>query len=144
MWFYTELIAFDMSSENEISVTLITELQITCKIKIFNLIQLWRFSFSLYPLLLETAELSPNPLIDRHFLQVVPCIIYRCKLKRLEAVISQRLSNGERLGKQCIFPSLVDAINIMLKKTPPHPRSFKDFQTFLTTVSVKLCSSVFK
>ena len=94
MWFYTELIAFDMSSENEISVTLITELQI--KIKIFNLIPMWRFSFSLHPFLLETAELSPNRLIDRHFLQVVPCIIYRCKLKRLEAVVSQRLTNGER------------------------------------------------
>ena len=121
---------------------LITDLQI--KIKIFNLIPLWQFSFSLHSLLLEIAELSPNPLIDRHFLQVVPCIIYRCKLKRLEAVISQRLTNGERFDKQCIFPSLVDAIHIMFKKTPQHPRSFKDFQTFLTAISVKLCSSVFK
>ena len=104
---------------------LITDLQI--KIKIFNLIPLWQFSFSLHSLLLETAELSPNPLIDRHFVQVVPCIIYRCKLKRLQAVTSQRLTKGERLGKQCIFPSLVDTIHIVLKKTPPHPHSFKDF-----------------
>ena len=140
--FYAELIAFDMSSENKISVTLITELQ--NKIKIFNLIPLRRFSFSLHPFLPETAELSPNRLVDRHFLQVVPCIIYRCKLKRLEAVISQRLTNGERLGKQCIFPSLVDAIHIMFKKTPPHLHSFRGFQTFLTAISVKLCSSVFK